>query len=50
MIPGSAAMVVDAKQEAFEKSKQALRDAMTRRGIDAQITDGELIGTFKVNY
>jgi glycosyltransferase involved in cell wall biosynthesis len=49
MIPGSAALVVDAKKQAFEKSKQALRDAMERRGIRAAISDGETIGTFKVN-
>ncbi len=48
MIPGSAALVVDAKKQAFEKSKQALRDAMKRRGIRAAISDGETIGTFKV--
>ena len=48
MIPGSAAMKVDAKKEAFEKSKQALRDAMARRGIHAKISDGKTIGTFKV--
>ena len=48
MIPGSAALVVDAKKQAFEKSKQALQDAMERRGIRAAISDGETIGTFKV--
>lgn len=47
MVPGSAALVVDAKKEAFAKSKQALRDAMKRRGIDAEISDGKKIGTFK---
>ncbi|MDQ1349735.1 MAG: hypothetical protein QG657_36 [Acidobacteriota bacterium] len=48
MAPGSAAFVVDAKKEAFEKSKQALRDAMERRGIAAEVIDGKRIGTFKV--
>lgn len=48
MVPGSAALVVDAKKEAFEKSKQALRDAMKRRGINAEVIDGKSIGTFKV--
>jgi glycosyltransferase involved in cell wall biosynthesis len=48
MIPGSAAMKVDAKKEAFEKSKQALRDAMERRDIHAKISEGKTIGTFKV--
>ncbi len=48
MIPGSAAEKVDAKSYSFEKSKNALRDAMKRRGIDAIITDGDSIGHFKV--
>ncbi len=48
MIPGSAAMVVDAKKEAFDRSKKALEDAMKRRNINAVITDGPLPGTFKV--
>lgn len=49
MIPGSAAWVVDAKSKSFERAKQALRDAMERRGIDADIGDGDVTGTFKVN-
>lgn len=48
MIPGSAASVVDAKREAFEKSKQALRDAMERRGIEAVVLDGPGTGKFRV--
>ncbi len=48
MIPGSAALVVDAKGEAFERSKQALRDAMERRGIPAEVKDGDTIGTFRI--
>lgn len=40
--------MVDAKGEAFEKSKRALREAMARRNIEAEVLDGELIGTFKV--
>jgi glycosyltransferase involved in cell wall biosynthesis len=48
MIPGSAAAVVDAKSDSFEKAKQALRDAMQRRGIRATISDGNKIGTFRV--
>lgn len=48
MVPGSAAFVVDAKEDAFEKSKQALRDAMKRRGVEAEIIDGKKIGTFKI--
>ncbi|MBN1195797.1 MAG: glycosyltransferase [Candidatus Aminicenantes bacterium] len=48
MVPGSAAQVVDAKGYAFERSKQALRDAMIRRGIRAEVLDGEAPGTFRV--
>lgn len=47
-VPGSAASRVDAKPYAFERSKQALRDAMARRGIDAVVTDGDEIGDFTV--
>lgn len=48
MIPGSAASVVDAKREAFERSKRALREAMERRGIDAVVSDGPTPGKFRV--
>lgn len=48
MVPGSAAFVVDAKKGAFEKSRQALRDAMERRGIAAEVIDGKRMGTFNV--
>lgn len=48
MIPGSAAQVVDAKGYAFARSKQALREAMARRGIEAEVTDNESPGTFKI--
>ena len=48
-VPGSAAERVDAKPYAFERSKQALRDAMARRGIDAVVTDGDEIGKFRVS-
>jgi glycosyltransferase involved in cell wall biosynthesis len=49
MIPGSAAWVVDAKSKSFERAKKALQDAMTRRGINATVSDGDKTGTFKVN-
>jgi len=48
MIPGSAAAVVDAKSESFGRAKNALRDAMERRGIEGRVTDGERIGTFRI--
>jgi len=47
-IPGSAAHNVDAKKEAFEKSKTALREAMKRRGYDVIIKDALLPGKFRV--
>jgi len=48
MIPGSAAAVVDAKSESFHRAKQALRDAVKRRGLNASVGDGDTIGKFKV--
>jgi glycosyltransferase involved in cell wall biosynthesis len=48
MIPGSAASVVDAKSNAFERARQALADAMKRRGIKAEVLDGDSPGTFYV--
>ncbi|NIM16651.1 MAG: glycosyltransferase [Candidatus Aminicenantes bacterium] len=48
MVPGSAAVRVDAKSKSFERAKRALRDAMERRGIRAAVSDGETIGTFCV--
>jgi glycosyltransferase involved in cell wall biosynthesis len=46
MIPGSAASVVDAKPEAFQRAKRALEDALKRRGIQAEVRDGKSKGTF----
>ncbi len=48
MIPGSAAAVVDAKSGSFERAKKALQEAMQRRGIPAEIVDGEKTGTFRI--
>ncbi len=47
-VPGSAAAAVDAKPYAFERSKRALREAMVRRGIEADVADAEEIGKFRV--
>lgn len=49
MIPGSAASVVDAKSDAFERAKRALAEAMERRGIRAEVKDGDPAGTFRVH-
>lgn len=48
MISGSAALIVDAKKQAFERSKTALREAMKRRGYQAVVKDAILPGKFKV--
>lgn len=48
MIPGSAASVVDAKPEAFQRAKRALEDALKRRGIRAEVLDGKSKGTFRI--
>jgi hypothetical protein len=47
-VPGSAAAKIDAKLYAFERSKQALCDAMIRRGIEADVIDAEETGKFRV--
>jgi O-antigen biosynthesis protein len=48
MIPGSAASVVDAKSESFERARQALKDALKRRDLDGDVLDGDTPGTFRV--
>jgi glycosyltransferase involved in cell wall biosynthesis len=48
MIPGSAASVVDAKSRSFERARQALEEALKRRGIKAEVLDGKTPGTFYV--
>jgi glycosyltransferase involved in cell wall biosynthesis len=48
MIPGSAAAVVDAKSQSFDRTKKAIEDALQRRGIKATITDGKSTGTFRI--
>ena len=48
MIPGSAASVVDAKSKAFERGKRALEEALERRGIEAEVLEGQPAGTFRI--
>lgn len=48
MIPGSAAAVVNAKSQSFERAKQALRETLARRHLTGMVTDGEKTGTFKI--
>ncbi len=45
---GSAAESVEAKPYAYESAKKALRDALKRRGIAGQVTDGKWKGSYRV--
>ena len=47
-IPGSTAARVDAKSYAFDAAKKALTDAMRRRGLKADITDGKWLGSYRI--
>lgn len=47
-IPGSAAASIDAKPYALEAAKKALTDALRRRGIRGEVTDGLWKGSYRV--
>lgn len=47
-IPGSAAMVVDAKQYAFVAAKKAIKDYLKRNGIEGDVFDGLFTGSYRV--
>jgi len=47
-IPGSSAARVDAKPYAYEAAKKALRDAIKRRGIKGDISDGLWTGSYRL--
>ncbi|MBU0667858.1 glycosyltransferase [Patescibacteria group bacterium] len=47
-IPGSAAARTEAKPYAFDAAKKALADAVRRRGIKADITDGQWKGSYRI--
>ena len=47
-IPGSTAARTDAKPYAYEAAKKALRDALRRRGIRGEVTDGVWKGSYRV--
>jgi glycosyltransferase involved in cell wall biosynthesis len=49
-IPGSGALVINAKPYAYEAGKRALEDALTRRQIDATVVDGYTVGYYRVKY
>jgi GT2 family glycosyltransferase len=50
MVPGSAASDLEAKPKSIDAAKRALADAMQRRGIQAQVTDGLWISTYRIKY
>lgn len=47
-IPGSTATVADAKPYAFESAKKALAQALKRRNITGNITDGLWTGSYRL--
>ncbi|WP_294580159.1 glycosyltransferase family 2 protein [uncultured Thomasclavelia sp.] len=50
MIEGSTAAEIDNKGYAVERGRQAVEDAMTRRGIDAEVTVHPKVPYYCVNY
>lgn len=50
LVPGSTAAVVDAKPYAFEASKRALGESLTRRGYTGKAVDGILPSTYRLRY
>ena len=49
-VKGSAAFDVEEKKYAHIAAKNALIDAVRRRNLDANITDGKWKGTFRIRY
>lgn len=47
-IAGSTAATVDAKPYVFDAAKKALADAAARRAIDADVTDGQWTGSYRL--
>ncbi|MCH7998682.1 MAG: glycosyltransferase [Chloroflexi bacterium] len=50
MVPGSAASDLEAKPKSIDAAKRALADAMKRRGIKADILEGNAKTTYRVRY
>ncbi|MCU1595288.1 MAG: putative glycosyltransferase [Frankiales bacterium] len=50
LVPGSTAAVVDAKPYAFDASKNALDEALVRRGYTGKAVDGILASTYRLKY
>jgi GT2 family glycosyltransferase len=49
-VPGSAAGSTKAKDYAYRAGKKALKDALTRRGLQGSVTDGIVEGRYRVKY
>jgi glycosyltransferase involved in cell wall biosynthesis len=49
-LPSSTAAVVDAKSYAWKAGAEALRRAIKRRNLAAQVTEGKTPGTYRVQY
>jgi GT2 family glycosyltransferase len=47
-IPGSAAMIADAKSYAFVSAKKALSDYLRRNSIQGKVVDGNFVGSYRV--
>lgn len=47
-IPGSTAVDIQFKPYAMESAKKALRDALKRRRIEGEVTDGLWLGSYRV--
>lgn len=47
-IPGSTAVTVDAKPYVFEAAREALREALKRRNIAGEVSDGLWHGSYRV--
>jgi O-antigen biosynthesis protein len=50
MVAGSAAAVPEAKGFAFEAARKALTDALARRGLPGEVSDGLVKSTYRVRY
>jgi len=49
-VPGSAAASIEAKEWAYEAAKNALAEALDRRGLKAAVLDGPNRGHYRVKY
>ena len=49
-VPGSAASSPEAKEFAYPAAKRAIKDALTRRGVQGEVQDGPFKGYYRVRY